>query len=237
MAARHFAHGAWVQLQANTWVDPKIIRVGPWGELVFMRSLQMAKYVGANGWLSQEHVDHISRNVYGFSRTCDRLVDETLWTRDPDVGGIYIRQWSKYHPTVEEEQAAKDLDAARKRVSRQRAGMPKVIDVSNGRSSRKSIEERDIGSDRTPSGSVRSEPARAAPRSAEGAAQHPPSSAEVGSAVDEARRAIAEARTKMRAKSNRPVTTGNGKDERVDFSASLAKLTEAAERLKSEPTE
>lgn len=229
--------GPFVQLQTNAYQDDAIRRAGPMAELLFYRSLQLAKVINRDGRLSKLQVGDIARGIYALDRQFRKLVSEKLWTEDPEADGILITQWAKYNSTSDVDEDAKALDAARKREERARAKAAKEIDAS-GRTvlARIREEERREEVDRPPSGSGRSTSASAAPRSAGGAAHPPqlPSDPGVVSAVNDARRQIAEAKSAWRTKLNKPPIVGNGRDAHVDFSATLAKLTEAAERLADE---
>lgn len=217
-------YGPFVQLQANTYLDDAVRAVGPMGELLFYRSLQIAKFINKDGRVSQAQLQDISRGIYGFTRTCQRLLDEKLWISVPDLPGIYIRQWAKYNELTIDTEEAKALDAARKREARARSKTETNVDVS-ARTVRTYIREenKDKSETRPPSGSGRVSLPGAARRGTGGAAQHP----DVAAVRLELQRSAAQRRSKL----NKPPSTGNGRAEHVDFSATLAKLTEAAERL------
>lgn len=224
MPARRKYFGPFVQLQANTYMDDAIRRVGPYGELLFLRSLQLAKIINKDGRISNAQLRDISRGIYGFDRTCSRLLAETLWTDEPQVDGILITQWAKYNETTPDIEEAKAQDAARKREARARLKVEPAIDVS-ARTVRPYIREenKDKSETRPPSGSGRVSLPAAAQRGTGGAAQHP----DIAAVRLELQRTAAQRRAKL----NKPPTVNKGRDEHVDFSATLAKLTEAAERL------
>lgn len=226
--------GPWFPMQANFFMDEAIRSLTPSGQLAYIRSLCVSKTVDRDGFVAFNQCDEVWRNLRRVNDLRDAIVERNLWTLVPDGSGFGIRSWQKHNPTTAAADEAKAQATARQQKSRSRRAASKPVDVS--RVTLLEREEKREEVDRPPSGSGRSTSASAAPRSAGGAAHPPqlPTRPEVVSAVDDARRRIADAKSAWRAKLNKPPIVGNGRDAHVDFSATLAKLTEAAERLAAE---
>ena len=221
MPPRRKYYGPFVQLQANTYLDEAVRRVGPYGELLFVRSLQLAKFINKDGRISYGNLQSLSRGIYKFKHACDRLVTEHLWVDEPEVEGILIARWAKYNDTALDLEEVKVQAATRKQRSRARAKAEPAVDVSHVTVT--NDYRKDNTETRPPSGSGRVSGPAAAPRGTGGATQHP--------AITVLRSELHQRAIERRAKLNKTPTAGNGRAEHVDFAATMAKLNEAAERL------
>lgn len=150
--------GPWVKLMANYFMDPALMDVGYRAELLYVRSLAMAKFIDEGGRLDRVHVDTISRGIYGVEGCISRLFARKLWRCDSKNGSIYITSWRKYNPDPEDEETFRTRDALRKREARAASKDVRADAVS----ARTPFKERKTGG-RTPSVSVRP-PGTAAPR-------------------------------------------------------------------------
>jgi hypothetical protein len=167
--------GMFVPLQANYFMDEAIKAVGNRGELAYLRSLAVAKLVDRDGELSLHQLGPVKARIRQWDDVVGALLEHKLWLPAQTLQGYCIRSWQEHNESRVEREVANALEATRRELARERAGMSKPIDVSGRTASRKRREEkRELGTDRTPSGSVRSVPARAAPRTAEGAARPAP---------------------------------------------------------------
>lgn len=232
--------GSYVPLQDNYQHDAAIIAAradaGNSAELAYIRSLTEAKRADNDGVLMWNQCAHVKQGIRRWNDVKCALIRHQLWLPLADGMGIQVRSWLKHNPSRAENDHALEQDAARKRAGRKRsteAPKPTVSDRTFSASVIESRREESKGPDRTPSGPVRSGPAQPAPRSAGGAAQPAPSSDVVASEIAAAREKLKSASAKFKAKAKQPLTVGNGKDERVDFAATLARLTEFGEKLQA----
>ena len=193
-------NGSWVRLQSAAWLDPAVIAAKPMGELLFYRSIMFSRMTGSAGYIHPGSLPTITRDLYKGSTIPARLIDEGLWTPDTERGGFSICAFSKYNP--DSTQSDDVAPAQRRNSGRKPPVKPRRNDDTETPHARSNgTDGTDNGPDRTPSGPVRSGPAQAVPRDAEGAAQPAPGVDGVCSG-DEARR---RARTiaEQAAKSNR----------------------------------
>lgn len=213
-----------VPLQANYYLDPAIQAVGNQGELAYLRSLAIAKLIDRDGELSVHSLGPVKARIRHWDDVVTTLLEHKLWIPAPSGSGYCIRSWSEHNESRVEREEANSLDAARKRMARRRSEATKEVDVS-GRTPRVESreEKREKSTERTPSGSVRSVLPAAAQRGTVGAAQHPDAAA--------VRLELAEKARLRKSQLNKRPTVGNGKDERVSFAASFAKLNAAVEKL------
>ena len=100
--SRNSSRVPWIKLQSNYWLDDALADAGQVAELIFIRSLCMAKFVDSNGELSRRHLDQIRAGIRGFDAGCEQLLAQNLWlpasnsNQSARPGAISIRNWHKY---------------------------------------------------------------------------------------------------------------------------------------------
>jgi hypothetical protein len=218
-------------------MDAAILEVGNQGELVYLRSLALAKLINRGGLIQRSQMAPLARKIRHYNDVSDALIAHHLWVPGTASDEVRLRTWAKYNPLPDEEESAKEQVNARQRRHRDRGKNPTVIDVSRvtplPNSREDEIEE---GSDRTPSGSVRSEPPADAPRFAPGAARRP-GAAEVGSELAAAKQRIEEARKKVHGAGNNVSFRRRPSGNDSPFAESMKKLAEMAQRPSEPETE
>lgn len=106
--------GLYVPLDAEYAADPKILRVGPMGELLFVRSLAFAKRQMEDGYIDAAHLDSLALKLPKPAALVAALVRERLWSEVE--GGWVITSWSKWNPSraaIEEKRRKKQEAAAK----------------------------------------------------------------------------------------------------------------------------
>lgn len=233
--------GTWVRLQASAYMDPAILKITSGAELVFYRSLMFSALTGSSGLIPAVNVLMLVRGVSKHRRSIVRqLLDHGLWTAcggtvdgSEQADAYLITNFLKYNPEAawEENTAGQRRNGGGSRAGRgpSKARRSDVDETPRARGN--DTNDTDGGSNRTPSGSVRLEPAQAAPRSADGAAQPAPTD-EVGLAADEAQASIRETIAKTRAKwRNDPVPPVDRIAEHRDPEADAAFMAKLGERM------
>ena len=93
----------WVPLDVDFQNDPKILAAGAHAELIYVRSLALAKRLMCDGFVSEHHVEGLSNglslNRNRLKNAVSALVREGLWT--PVEGGWRIAGWLNRNPSVE----------------------------------------------------------------------------------------------------------------------------------------
>lgn len=107
----------WVPLDVNFLSDPAILACSPEAQLLYVRSLCLAKQIGSNGLIDKKQVAYLCFGLLEandeVARTCQNLLDEDLWI---DTGPSYeIRSWAKYNKSPEE---IEKLSQARREAGR-----------------------------------------------------------------------------------------------------------------------
>lgn len=97
----------YVPLDVNYADDPKVIEAGPEAELVYVRSLAIAKRIGSDGRIHRAHLFRLAGDLPSIrSGECDTndfatdLVNAGLWIEVPD--GWQIAAWDRWNLTAEE---------------------------------------------------------------------------------------------------------------------------------------
>lgn len=99
-----------VPLSVNTADDPKIIRSGPFGELLYYRSLQHAKRLLSDGHIDVVHLPTLCRGMPGKpAKHAAVLVVEGLWAEDGT--GWRITAWLKRNKPKAVIEAARETKA------------------------------------------------------------------------------------------------------------------------------
>ncbi len=108
-----------VPVDVNFTDDPKILRAGPDAELVYVRSLLLAKRLGGNGLIERVHLFRLACDLTAVrcgetdeETIAKTLVTEGLWV-DVD-GGWVIAAWLKHNPSDEEIEAGRQAERDRK---------------------------------------------------------------------------------------------------------------------------
>lgn len=120
--------GLYVPLDVNYRDDPKIIGAGPDAELVYLRSLVLAKRLtDRDGHIHRAHLlglcgdfDNIIHGEDVPDDIAKALIDAGLWVEDGD--GWRITAWLKHNPSAAEIEESRGAEASRKaawRKSRQ----------------------------------------------------------------------------------------------------------------------
>lgn len=216
-----------VKLVAEYYQDDRIMRAGERAEILYVRTLSWCAKSLSDGVVTRRQVGWIARGMRETPARIRRLCDLGLWEELPDDRGYKVTGWLKHNRTSSEILAGRAQDVQRKEGARrphvqQRVRPDMAPKDSHVRPLEKEREE-EKSETRPPSGSGRVSLPAAAQRGTGGAAQHP----DIAAVRLELQRTAAQRRAKL----NKPPTVNKGRDEHVDFSATLAKLTEAAERL------
>ncbi len=236
-------------MKADYQRDEAIREVGATGELIYLRSLAVAKMLGRDGILFNDELGYVRRACRRFSFVREQLTEANLWENLPSGEGVRIRSWDKYNPPQAKIDKAKEQDAARKRESRRRGKTPTVIDVSartsaqasERMSARMNVRREEVSpTDDSLRSSSSSGLGGAPPHRAEGAAarrpRQPPSD-EVRSELLAARQRIESARKSV-AGAGRKVDFRKSKDTEASiYSQAMAKLTERLESVETSDAE
>lgn len=203
----------YVRLQWNYFQDEKIMKAGGRAELLYVRGLAWCAYTLSDGQIKRYELTWVGRGLSQVSARSRQLVVHGLWAPAEDGDGFVIVNWSKHNRSAEEIIAARHQDADRKKATRSGRSPRGVQADKNARPAGLQPPDTDTGPDRTPSGPVRSGPARPTRRDAGGAASVAPDGVGVGSDPDDppidgdpkeyARRAIAEGQRKNRSSTGR----------------------------------
>lgn len=98
----------YVKLDVDFQSDPKMMQAGHLAELVYVRSLALAKRTLLDGRIAQSHLTLLALGIPGKpSRHADALVTAGLWTVEGD--GWRITSWAKHNKSKD------DIEAQRKR--------------------------------------------------------------------------------------------------------------------------
>lgn len=95
-----------IKLDVNYADDPKIIEVGEKSEILYVRSLCLAKRIMSDGFIADAHLPRFG--LSGVNARARKLVAAGLWTRDDERGGYVITAWSRRNPPA----AGKDEKAS-----------------------------------------------------------------------------------------------------------------------------
>lgn len=100
-----------VPLDVNYTDDPRIIRAGPDCELVYLRSLALAKRLNQDGRIDQAHLGRLTDGLELVSHIAPTLVKEGLWVEDGD--GWQIAAWLKHNPSAADLEAEREAERIR----------------------------------------------------------------------------------------------------------------------------
>lgn len=205
--------GPYTPLIERYYEDPKIMEVGERAELIFVRALSWCAQSKTDGVIPMRSLPLFCRGLREQASSLRRLCGAGLLEKLPDNAGYRVTNWLKYNRSQEEIAAAQDQDRRRKK-GRTKIPNPAGIRTESERNPPGFREAVAVtGSNRTPSGSVRLEPARPTRRDAGGAASVAPDRGAVGSDPNDppldgdpkeiARRAIADGQRRNRSSSGR----------------------------------
>jgi hypothetical protein len=102
----------WVPLDVDFQDDDRLIDVTAGAELLYVRSLALAKRLGTDGRIRRSHLRRLSDKLddlgCGFE---DELIDAGLWrwegSQDPAVGHYQIASWDRWNDPVKAEKRAR----------------------------------------------------------------------------------------------------------------------------------
>lgn len=104
------SRGLFVPLDVNYADDPKMIEAGAEAELVYVRSLAIAKRIGSDGAIHRAHLPRLCDGIFAVVMGEDtpedlaaRLVKVGAWIEVPD--GWVIASWDKWNLTADEIQS------------------------------------------------------------------------------------------------------------------------------------
>lgn len=93
-----------VPLDVNFCDDPKVIEAGPDAELVYLRSLMLAKRLGGDGFIHRNHLHRlcggmtaVEHQIVDAPTIAGYLVEAGLWVEVDD--GWLIAAWLKHNPS------------------------------------------------------------------------------------------------------------------------------------------
>jgi hypothetical protein len=110
--------GLYAKIACSLPDDPKIIRAGPMGELLYIRSVLWCREHLTDGVIERPVVPRLTIGFPHPSRAISRLLAANLWTTH-DLGFAIPRQiWTKWNPTADQVKAKRDQETARKRAYR-----------------------------------------------------------------------------------------------------------------------
>ena len=222
------ARGRWVPLSVNFLQDPAIRRLPQAAELAYLRGLVLAKRADAGGVLGIDDLRLVARGLRKFSALRGVLVQHRLWENTQNPDEIRIRSWEKYNPPPGAAERVKAQDRARKRAARAKGNPVNGVDVS-GRTSERTRESLERESPSDSNSQVRSSPpgAGSATRRAEGASPRRPGqppSPRVVSELDEARRLIAESRTRIPGAGRKVEFRRSAKPDVSDYTKAMERI-------------
>jgi hypothetical protein len=110
----------WIRLSANYMDDPRIIKAGPQAELVFVRSLAVARRLMADGTLSTPLRPVVTRDLDHPGRIVARLLEVGLWEETDTGWAIPFERWARWQTTQEEYDRQRKLARERQRRHRTR---------------------------------------------------------------------------------------------------------------------
>lgn len=105
--------GLYVPLDINFLDNDKILGVGIEAELLYVRSLVLAKRLQSDGFIHRRQLCRIGNGLGLIDSDAEELVDVGLWTVEAD--GWRIAAWLEHNPSSDDLAAAKDAENARKR--------------------------------------------------------------------------------------------------------------------------
>lgn len=97
----------YVKLDASYPDDPKIIEAGEKAEVLYVRSLCLAKRILSDGFVADAHLPRFG--LSSVNQRARKLCEVDLWRRDDQAGGYWITAWLKHNrPAAEvQEQTSK----------------------------------------------------------------------------------------------------------------------------------
>lgn len=170
--------GQHAPLMPRYYEDEKFSIAGERAELLYVRILSWCSQSMTDGVVTDHDVALIGRGMRARAARLRSLCDAKLVEPLTDGRSYRVVAWLDYNPSAEEIRAARASDRRRK-GARTGDSVPAGIRPERkhfpaGIRTPTTTATTTTGSDRTPSGSVRSEPAQAAPRCAGGAPQPAP---------------------------------------------------------------
>ena len=97
--------GLFVPLDVNYFEDTKIIRAGPYAELLYIRSLVFCKRTGTDGAFTVQQRRIFGAGLRRLNVTTASLVEHKLW--EPIDDGWYITAWLRHNSPVSEIRSAR----------------------------------------------------------------------------------------------------------------------------------
>lgn len=185
-------NGSYAPLSAHYYKDSAIIAAGERAETLYLRGLAFCADVLSDGFISDRQMPLLSIGLTGVKQRAAALVREGLWERDDEHRGYIVVGWLKWNRSKDEIMSLAEKDVERKRppgpdhrqTSPRSDRNPTGVQTESDRSPKgfhprartpapapSPTPRHDTpGSDRTPSGPVRSEPLGARPPASLGGA-------------------------------------------------------------------
>jgi hypothetical protein len=114
--------GRWVRLAGNYPVDPRILAVGAYAELVFVRGLAIARQFGTDGHIATSMLGLLGRGLPrgALGRATVELVTSGLWETCDDGWAVPAGRWEKWQTTQAQYDEKRERERARKADYRRR---------------------------------------------------------------------------------------------------------------------
>jgi hypothetical protein len=116
----HIRRGPYVPLASNYYLDDRVMKLTPVGEVLFTRMLAFCSSSMSDGFFTEDQLKATVGLVRRYGQAKVELVSLGLWTKVEDPDGYRVTSWLKWNPPVAAIRAAHEADAARKR--RERSG-------------------------------------------------------------------------------------------------------------------
>ena len=110
----------YARLQADYFIDDKVLAAGPLAELVYVRAISYCVGRLNDGKIAHSALELIGRGIDDPSRQADALVAAGLWLRNGDGHRFPPKVWRKYQRTAAEVSQERDAAAERQRQYRNR---------------------------------------------------------------------------------------------------------------------
>lgn len=106
----------YVPLDVNYVDDPKVMRAGPYAELVYVRSMALAKRLNEDGRIDPCHVRRLCDGIEDPNAVVAVLLEQGLWINEN--GHYRIAAWLKHNPSAAELDGKREADRVRKASAR-----------------------------------------------------------------------------------------------------------------------
>jgi hypothetical protein len=116
----------YVPLDVNYQDDPRVLRAGPMAELVYLRSLTLAKRLDDDGRIEDVHLRRLCDGIEDDPlEVANDLCNAGLWITDGDA--YRIAAWLKHNPSKAALEADREAEAERGRQRRASARTPETV--------------------------------------------------------------------------------------------------------------